>query len=215
MREDDHPSWRLFRRTLVALIVCAALVTLCYFFVDRPVAYFVHDHHISRDDILKWLTYPPPIAQAWVPVVLVLLMVRRAWSPPYRWEEILLAACLALLVADQFRQTLSFVFGRYWPATWIDNNPSLIGTGAYGFHPFESGVAFGSFPSGHMARTLAVVSVVWIAYPRWRWPCVVASVAVAVGLVGMNYHFVGDAIAGGFVGAIVGAYTAQLFRLRR
>ena len=29
------------------------------------------------------------------------------------------------------------------------------------------------------------------------------------GLVGMDYHFVGDVVAGGFVGGIVGAYTAH------
>jgi hypothetical protein len=33
-------------------------------------------------------------------------------------------------------------------------------------------------------------------------------VAEAVALVGLNYHFVSDVIAGGFVGSIVGAYTA-------
>jgi hypothetical protein len=34
-------------------------------------------------------------------------------------------------------------------------------------------------------------------------------VAEAVGLLGMDYHFVGDVIAGGFVGGVVGAYTAH------
>src|SRR5262249_45727569 len=68
---------------------------------------------------------------------------------------------------------------------------------------------YGSFPSGHTARTLAVAAVVWIAYPRWRWVCGLGSLAVAVGLLGMDYHFVGDVIAGGFVGGIVGAYTAR------
>jgi hypothetical protein len=43
----------------------------------------------------------------------------------------------------------------------------------------------------------------------WRWACGLASVAVAAGLLGMVYHFVGDVIAGGFVGGIVGAYTAH------
>jgi len=211
--QDDVPFWQLLQRALVAVAICAALVAFCYFFVDRPVAFYVHDHHFNRVSLLRWLTYPPPIFQAWVPVLLVVLMVRRGWSPLRGWELTLLAACVSLLVADQFRQTLSFAFGRYWPATWIDNNPSLIQDGAYGFHPFSSGPAFGSFPSGHMARTLAVASVVWIAHRRWRWLCVVSSVAVAVGLVGMDYHFVGDTIAGSFVGAIVGTYTAYLWRM--
>jgi membrane-associated phospholipid phosphatase len=116
---------------------------------------------------------------------------------------------VSLLVADQFRQTLSLAFGRYWPTTWIDNNPSLIGDGAYGFHAFAHGLAFTSFSSGHMARTLGVASVVWIAYPRWRWLCVVSSLAIAIALLGMNYHFVGDVIAGSFDGAIIGAYVAR------
>jgi membrane-associated phospholipid phosphatase len=124
-----------------------------------------------------------------------------------------LAACVSLVLADQFRETLAFVFGRYWPETWVNDNPSLIRDGAYGFHPFHGGSAYASFPSGHTARTLAVAAVVWIAYPRWRWACGLASGAVAAGLLGMDYHFVGDVIAGCFVGAIVGAYTAHYLGL--
>lgn len=200
---------QLLRKTLMALLLCMALVMVCYFFVDRPVAFFVHDHRSRYDFVLKDMTYPPPILEAWAPVVLTALMVRRAWGPFRCWEWALLAACVALILAEEFRESLSFVAGRYWPATWIDNNPSLIADGAYGFHPFHSGSAYGSFPSGHTARTLAVAAVVWIAYPRWRWACVLVALAVPAGLIGMDYHFVSDVIAGGFVGAIVGTYTAH------
>jgi membrane-associated phospholipid phosphatase len=205
----------LLRNSLVALLVCAVLVALCYWFVDRPVARYVHDERIAEHRVLEWLTYPPPIVQAWVPVVLAALMVRRAWGPFRRWELALIAAGVGMVLADQFRETLSYAFGRYWPETWIDGNPSLIRDGAYGFHPFHGGSAYGSFPSGHTARTLAVAIVVWTAYPRWRWACALASVAIAVGLIGMNYHFVGDVIAGGFVGGIVGAYAAHFAGLER
>jgi membrane-associated phospholipid phosphatase len=208
---DSENFGRLLRNSLAALLLGATLVLLCYLFVDRPVAYFVHDQ--QKPDyvvlILKWLTYPPPILQAWTPVILVVLVVRRVYGPFFRWELAVLAACVSMVLADQFRETLGFAFGRYWPETWIDNNPSLIRDGAYGFHPFHGGSAYTSCPSGHTARTLAVAAVVWIAYPWWRWACVVGSVPVAVGLVGMNYHFVGDVIAGGFVGAIVGTYMTE------
>jgi len=201
---------KLLRRTLIALCLCAALVAACYFFVDRPVAYFVHDRRSGSDFVLKDLTYPPPVLEGWAPVVLAALMVRRAWGPFRRWEWALLAACVSLVLAEEFRGTVSFVAGRDWPGTWIDDNPSLLKDGAYGFHPFHRGSAYGSFPSGHTARTLAAAAVCWIAYPRWRWACVLASLAVAVGLIGMNYHFVSDVIAGGFLGAFVGTYTAHL-----
>jgi membrane-associated phospholipid phosphatase len=174
------------------------------------VALFVHEYRSGDDRLLKGLTYPPPILEAWAPVVLAALMVRRARGPWRRWQWALLAACVALILAEQFRQTASFAAGRYWPETWVDDNPSLVRDGAYGFHPFHGGRAFGSFPSGHTARTLAAATVVWLAYPRWRWACVLASSAVPVGLIGMDYHFVSDVIAGGFLGAIVGVYTACL-----
>jgi len=199
----------LFRRTVIALGIGAAIVALCYEFVDRPVATYVHEHKLNHNDVLKQLTLPPPIVEAWSPLVIVILMAGRPFRAFRRWQVALLAACVAMIVADQFRESLAAVFGRTWPETWVDNNPSWIGNGTYGFHWFHSGRGYGSFPSGHMARTVSVAAVVWIAWPRWRWLAVVLSLAVAVGLLGMNYHFVGDVIGGSFVGGIVGAWMAR------
>jgi membrane-associated phospholipid phosphatase len=201
---------RLFRNSAIALGVGGLLVTLCYFFVDRAVAEAVHNTELNLAAYLKPLTYPPPIVQAWAPAILGFLIVCRAFGPWRRREWTIVVALISLIVADQFRESLSFCFGRYWPETWIDNNPSWIRDRAYGFHPFESGSAYGSFPSGHMARTVAFFAVFWIAYPTFRWLYVLASLAVAVGLIGMNYHFVGDVTGGAFVGGIVGGYGAWL-----
>ncbi len=199
---------RLLRNSLAGLAVGAVLVAICYWFVDRPVAFFVYNHKFAEHPFLKWLTYPPPILQAWAPFVIAVLMVRRAWAPFRRCELVVLGMFVSIILADQFRQSLMYVFGRYWPETWINDNPSLIGNGEYGFHPFHSGSAYGSFPSGHTARTVAMMSVVWIACPKWRWICVVAVLAEIVGLLGMDYHFVGDIVGGGFVGGTVAAYVA-------
>lgn len=203
----------LLRKSLIALVLGAAAVTLCYFFVDRPVAHFVHDRHIPNP-VLNALTLPPPYLQAWAPVAIVLVIVRRSWGPPPLWGLVLLAAAVAIILADQFRESLSYLAGRYWPETWTHDNPSLIGTGSYGFHPFESSPWYGSFPSGHTARTVAVAAAAWVGYPRWRWAAVLGSAAVAVGLVGMNYHFIGDVVAGVVVGGLVGVWTARLCGVR-
>lgn len=198
------------RKAAIALFLCIALVVFCYFFVDRPVAFFVHSHKISSYLGLKWLTLPPPIVQEWTPLVLVVVVLLRLRGPLRPLARTMLLACVAMVVADQFRESISLVFGRDWPETWIDNNPSLIRDGAYGFHWFQGNAVDGSFPSGHMARTLAVAAVVWMSDPRWRWVCILCSAAVAVGLLGMNYHFVSDVIAGSFVGGIVGTFAVLL-----
>jgi membrane-associated phospholipid phosphatase len=212
--QNDPAYRRLLWDTLIGLLLCTAVVALCYFLVDRPVAFAVHDNDVSQFTVLKWLTYPPPVVEAWVPAVLAVLMVRRACWPLRHWERALLAACISLVLAETFRHSLAFVFGRTWPETWVEDNPSLIRDGAYGFHLFRGGVRYASFPSGHTARTLGAAAVFWVACPRWRWACVLASVAVPVGLVGMDYHFVSDVIAGGFVGGVVGVWTASYCGLK-
>jgi membrane-associated phospholipid phosphatase len=218
MNDQDSAFRQLFLRSIVALVAGTALVALCYFFVDRPVSFFVHDQGFARYPVLKEMTYPPPIVQTWTPVVLVLLAVRRCWGPFRRWEWVLFAAGIALVLADQFRETLSLACGRYWPDTWIKNNPSLIKNDAYGFHPFDfshNDDTRASFPSGHTARMAAAIAVIWIAWPRWGWLGILAALPVIIGLVAMNYHFVGDVMGGAFVGGIVGAYAAYFCGLTR
>jgi membrane-associated phospholipid phosphatase len=205
----------LLRRTLVALIVCTVAVVICYYFVDRQVAEFVYHHRTAKLDGLKQLTEPPPLAQSWSPLVLTALAVSRALGPWKRWQKVLFLACVCVIVADQFRESMGDLFGRYWPETWHDNNPSLIGTDTYGFHPFQVGDDVGSFPSGHSARILGFASVFWLTMPRSRWWCALIAIPMLLALIGMDYHFVGDVIAGSTLGAIVGSYAVALSGIER
>jgi membrane-associated phospholipid phosphatase len=200
----------MLRRTLIVGGACILAVVVAYFFVDRQVAIFVHEHEIAKTVGLVWLTYPPPIVQAWSPLVLATLIVYRAWKPWSHWQQVFFVAFVSLIVADQCRESLGDLSGRYWPETWRDNNPSLIGNGSYGFHPFQSGDDTGSFPSGHAARILGFVAVLWFGLPGRRWIYAVVVAPMLVALVAMNYHFVGDVIAGSVLGGIVGAYAALL-----
>ncbi len=207
---------RLLRGTLIVVGLCIAAVLVCYFWVDRPVAFFVYQHHINTFQVFRWLTYPPPEVQNWSALVLTILVIRRAWGPFLRWQKVLLVACLSLIVADDFRISLGDVFGRYWPQTWTHDNPSLTGTGAYGFHPFQRGDDIGSFPSGHACRILGFAAVWVIAMPRSRTVQIVVLVLCApmlVSLVAMNYHFVSDVIAGSVLGGLIATYAAHLARL--
>jgi membrane-associated phospholipid phosphatase len=194
---------------MLAVAACAMLVVICYFFVDRPVAFFVHDYRIEKAEEFRWLTEPPPMVQMWAPLVLALLAIRRGMGPWRVWQQTLFVACVSLIVADQFRESLGDVSGRYWPETWHDNNPSLIGTGAYGFHPFEAGGETGSFPSGHAARIVGFLAVFWMAMPRARWLYVIIALPMLVALVAMNYHFVGDVIAGSVLGAVISTWAVS------
>src|SRR5437588_8279415 len=213
MQESEYRT--LLRRTLIITAVCIVAVLICYFWIDRPVAFFVYDHHINRIEVFRWLIYPPPEVQNWSALVLTLLMIRRAWGPFLRWQKVLLVACVSLIVADDFRISLGDVFGRYWPQTWTHDNPSLIGTGTYGFHPFQRGDDIGSFPSGHAARIFGFATVWMIAMPPRRGAPPLICAPMLVSLVAMNYHFVSDVIAGSVLGALIATYAGHLARLER
>ena len=63
-----------------------------------------------------------------------------------------------------------------------------------------------------MAVTCAVVSVLWIYFPRLRALSAFAGLAVAIGLIGANYHFLSDVIAGAFVGISTGWMMTSLWK---
>src|SRR2546423_8460054 len=193
---------------------CIVAVLICYFWIDRPVAFFVYHHHINGFSPFRWLTYPPPEVQNWSALVLTLLIIRRAWGPFLRWQKVLLVACISLIVGDDSRISLGDVFGRYCPEAWTHDNPSLVGTGTYGFHPFQRGDDIGSFPSGHACRIFGFAGVWMIAIPESRVVTMVLAAPMLLSLVAMNYHFVSDVIAGSVLGALIAMYAAHLARLK-
>lgn len=212
MHESEYRG--LLRRTLIITAICIAAILICYFWIDRPVAFFVYHHQINKIHVFRWLTYPPPEIQNWSALALTVLVVRRAWGPFQRWQKVLLVSCVSLIVADDFRISLGDVCGRYWPETWTHDNPSLIGTGTYGFHPFQRGDDVGSFPSGHAARIFGFAGVWMIAMPAGRVVVTLLCAPILVSLVAMNYHFVSDVIAGSVLGAMVATYAAHFARLQ-
>jgi membrane-associated phospholipid phosphatase len=88
--------------------------------------------------------------------------------------------------------------------------PSFLRDGIYGFNLFHGGRSYASFPSGHTAVTC--ITVLWIYYPKWRPLYALAVVAVGVGPIGANYHFLGDVISGGFVGISSGWMLTSLWK---
>lgn len=201
-------------RPIIALVLGVIAVVVCYLFVDRPVAWFVHNHRFYPDDFLVW----PPLVSDWLTCLVVLgivvVVAWRLWRPGGQLQTVLLAISVNLVVTSGIKSVLKWAFGRTWPEIWSDNTPSLIADGVYGFHPFHFGKAYQSFPSGHAAATFAVVSILWLSRPRWRMLYLVVGGLVCVLLVGLNFHFVGDVIAGAMLGSITGSCATKVFGLR-
>jgi membrane-associated phospholipid phosphatase len=199
----------------IGFLVTVFALFVSYVWLDRPIALFVHDR-LQRFDLFSKLAYVPAIITPLVVLAFAAIALRAMSGRPLpRLQTVAVLATASLAVADAVKDQLKFAFGRTWPETWVRNNLSFIRDGVYGFNPFHGGPGFAAFPSGHMTAICAVMSVLWICYPRFRLLYAIAIAAVAVGLVAADFHFVGDVIAGGFLGVSTGWLTVALWELGR
>ena len=195
---------------LIAFVAMTIVVAASYAFVDRPAAFYAHAHLTQYGvfDALTRISEYLAIASVAVFVLAGLRsLVTAQWA---RWQGTLLLCAISLTAAESVKDELKFVFGRTWPETWVNNNPSLIGNGTFGFNFFHGGAGYASFPSGHTTAVCAVMAVLWFAYPKLRPLWGLAVLAVVVGLIGADYHFVSDIIAGGFLGTSAGWMTVLI-----
>lgn len=185
-----------------------------YLWLDRPIALIAHEE-LQRFHLFEKLTHIPEALTPLAVVAMLVLGLRGLTRRPLsRFQTVLLLSGASLAVAVVIKDQLKFAFGRPWPETWTHNNPSFIRDGAYGFHPFHTGGgAYASFPSGHAAMICTVMTVFWICYPRLRPLYGLCMVAVAVGLVGANFHFLSDVIAGSFLGISSGWLGVSLWEI--
>jgi PAP2 superfamily len=128
-------------------------------------------------------------------------------------QTAIVLSALSLAVSDVPENWLKFAFGRTWPETWVQDNPSLIRDGVHNFNPFHGGPGFAAFPSGHMVAICAIMSVFWVTWARFRPIYAICIGTVFIGELGANYYFVSDLVAGGFLGISVGWVTVALWNV--
>lgn len=205
----------LWPRKIVAVLACPILVLLCIGFVDRAASSLSHAEFAGHIAVFVWLTHivdpVPPLAGLGLAGAGLAALL--GWRPGPAGRAFL-GCCIAVLVAIAVKDQLKWAFGRLWPETWVNNNPSWIHDGAYGFFPFHGGQGWFSFPSGHTTIITAPVAALWQALPRWRLLLALPVVLVVVGLFGADYHFVGDMVAGFYLGTACGIGVAALLRDR-
>jgi membrane-associated phospholipid phosphatase len=195
-----------FRNWLAALAVTTVAVIVCIAYIDRPVAEFFDVH--LRGAPRVWIN------RALAPVDLIVVMALLfllacgmrvvfggALAP---WTRTPLLCCWAAMLATAAETIFKQLFGRGWP------DPTYVRDHVYGFHWLRGGPHWESFPSGTAAISFAVATVLWIAAPRWRAFAVAATSILCVAVVVINGHWVGDVIAGAFLGVTIGWITVAM-----
>jgi membrane-associated phospholipid phosphatase len=196
---------------LNAAALFGALAAWSVFSFDRRVALWSHDvlgqPHWAK--MLAALGDVRLLLGVGVVALLAALALGRAHRPLARdIGAALIAVGLAVILVICSKH----VFGRTWPETWVDNNPSFIKDQVYGFFWLHGGVGYNSFPSGHTARVVAPCAVIGLRVRQMRPLAYALPVIVAAGLIGANFHFLGDCLGGVALGLAVAFWSDRLAR---
>jgi membrane-associated phospholipid phosphatase len=200
---------------LVLFVTTSLVVMGGYLWFDRPVARFIDAYlhwgyrHLSNTPITR---IPDPLIPISVLVFVLLGLLALSSRSFSKFSTCAFLCSISVIVAATMKDELKYVFGRTWPKSWLGNNPSFLRDGVYGFNFMHGGTTYQSFPSGHMAALCAASAVLWIVYPQLRWLWFLAAFTVGAVLVGTNYHFLSDVVAGAFVGVSAGWFAAAIWR---
>lgn len=194
-------------RGLLASVAMLVAIVASVRFVDLPLARALAEAHLAH----AWLTGDTVKLPVLVVLAYVALLVGAAHLVARRplplWAVAGMLAGLALVLSLALvEDVLKPIFGRTVPSV-------MLRAGHGGFHWFHSGGALQSFPSGHTDQAAAIVAVLWQFYPRGRWLYVAALAVLALALMLGEWHFLGDILAGGFVGTWAGVLVTQVWAL--
>lgn len=199
---------------LRSALICGVLVGFSIAFADRPLATWSHAH-LHGMFLFVWMTrIVEPVPDLALAGLAGYAIARLAGWRPGPVGQTLLAFCLATLLALALKDRIKYLCGRTWPETWTGANPSWIADGIFAWEPFHPGEGWRSFPSGHTTLIAAPMSVLWcrLRLHRARWLVPVPVILVAAGLIGADYHWLSDVIAGAFLGTAAGLGTIALLR---
>ncbi len=110
-------------------------------------------------------------------------------------------------LAFVLKSVLKQLFGRVNTRVWLIHRPE------HDFHWFQGDEGYSGFPSGHMAVFAAFMVSAWLCYPRFRPLYLALMVVLGVALIATNYHFLGDVLAGAWLGVMVSVCVARFVNI--
>jgi membrane-associated phospholipid phosphatase len=201
------PMHPLTRATLLGLPAALSGTAVCVAFLDEPLALAIDRFRRSSPFLARYTDDLPDLL---LPFVLVLsaamwcawfLRVRRGIRDErarfYRFAGTVLPA------AHIAKAALKLLFGRIETRAWL-RNPL-----PHGFEWLPPGDGHAGFPSGHMTVIAALAAACWTFFPEHRPLLLCVPLLLGAALVLTNYHFLGDVVAGGYLGLAVAAATRR------
>jgi undecaprenyl-diphosphatase len=208
------------RRLALGAVAAAAVILLAMLVADRPLALFLKSHEGLATEVFRRVTvlgegrwYLMASAAALAAAVIA---GRLATDPQRqarcrRWALEAGYVFAAVAVTGLSVDLLKVVVGRARPKLLFTDD-------FFGFHPFSLAADLWSMPSGHATTAGALAVALMLIWPRC-WPVyLIGAGLIAASRVVITAHYLSDALAGlylGAMGALVIAWIARRYETRR
>lgn len=195
-------------RVLAILIGVCIATAVSVAWVDLPLAKFILGKLGSGPTQFVVQAQYPDLLDVFVAVVTVCswvaYVILRRHHTGTRFVCWLQVIGTAVPLSYTAKDLLKAVFGRVNTRYWI-NHPYH-----FEFRWLQASDQFFGFPSGHLAVVGAILFAIMHYYPRAKSWCWAAMLLFGAALIVSEYHFLGDVIAGGYVGWLAFAAAREL-----
>lgn len=192
------------------------LTTSSILFFDREVASTMHGLY-TPEEIKKNANLGIDITLCaylcMIPVFITYYFFRLMDFDKTKLLKLIRQISLCVVFGYFIKDCLKFFFGRDTVINYGTGKLRfLVNPESYGFHFFKFGAD--SFPSGHMTMICVGMVSVMLFYPKLRIPSVLIVLFMIGALLSHNLHFLGDIIAGAYIGTTIalGIYYLEVFK---
>lgn len=185
--KNDRRTWGLFAGVVWVIVIS-------YWCIDLPVARFFHALSQETRDLFEWITMAG-VSTPYLVVSFVLFIFFRWIRENRRYADRALLLFSNIVFSGIVINIIKYFVGRLRPKMFFER-------GLYGFEPFQIGYEFNSLPSGHTTTIFAAATTCSIFWPKYRIIFLLFAVIVAISRLVLNAHYLGDLVAGAFIGTM-------------
>jgi membrane-associated phospholipid phosphatase len=187
----------MIKKYLAFNIFILLLIILSIKYLDATIAYNVMLFLQSFEFLNKTTKNIPDLLAHFVFVMTIIMWViyfyRSKKNKFDLTEQFLRLAATVLPISYLLKTLFKYIFGRTDPRSWLMHHRQLT------FHWFS--VWSSSFPSGHMFVFTALGTALIFYFPKYRWLIFAFLLSLGLALIGTDYHFLSDVVAGAYCGA--------------
>jgi membrane-associated phospholipid phosphatase len=197
--ENNRRAWGLSAGAVLVIVIS-------YLFIDLPVARFFHALSQETRNVFEWIT-KAGVSTAYLVVSFGLFIFFRWIRGNRRHSDRALLFFTSIALSGIVTNIIKFMVGRLRPKMFFER-------GLYGFEPFHIGYEFNSLPSGHVTTVFAIATTCSIFWPKYRIPLYLFAAIVAVSRLVLTAHYLGDVLAGAFIGTMTAIVMKRYIPLK-